>query len=213
VARCLTIRCSREHSGGTAAEATDTYTVDFTASSGPTTRWHTQLGGGDVIYADRAREDRKLLTYTGAPLASDVEITGSPVLSLALASTTSDRAIHAYLEDVSPEGKVTYLDEGLFRVIHRKEVDPATLPYQPLGPAHSFLRADAEPLRPGEVATIRSALLPTSIVLRHGHRIRLALAGADAGLFQRYPAEGSPVWTLHRDRTHPSFLELPMRSR
>jgi putative CocE/NonD family hydrolase len=142
-----------------------------------------------------------------------VEITGSPILSLALTSTTSDGAIHAYLEDVSPEGRVTYLDEGLFRVIQRKEVDPKTLPYLPLGPAHSFLRADAEPLRPGEVATVHFALLPTSIVLRRGHRIRLALAGADAGLFQRYPAEGTPTWMVLRDREHPSFLELPMRGR
>jgi len=194
-------------------EASDSYRVDFTATSGGTTRWHTQLGGGDVIYPDRAEADQKLLTYTSAPLTSDVEITGSPILTLALASTTGDGAIHAYLEDVSPEGRVTYLDEGLFRVIHRKEVDPKTLPYRPPGPAHSFLRADAEPLRPGEVATIRFALLPTSIVLRQGHRIRLALAGADAGLFQRYPAEGTPVWTVHRDRQHPSFLELPMRRR
>lgn len=104
-------------------------------------------------------------------------------------------------------------DEGVFRVIHRKEVDPDSLPYRSLGPAHSFLRADAEPLHPGEVATIRFALIPTSVLLRRGHRIRLALAGADAGLFQRYPAEGTPVWTVHRDREHPSFLELPMRSR
>jgi putative CocE/NonD family hydrolase len=195
------------------AEASDSYRVDFTATSGERTRWHTQLGGGDVVYPDRAEADRKLLTYTSAPLTSDVEITGSPILSLALASTAGDGAIHAYLEDMSPEGRVTYLDEGLFRVIHRKEVDPQTLPYRPPGPAHSFLRTDAEPLRPGEVATIRFALLPTSIVLRQGHRIRLALAGADQGLFQRYPAAGTPVWTVHRDREHPSFLELPMRKR
>jgi len=101
------------------AEAVDSYRVDFTATSGDRTRWHTQLGGGDVVYPDRAAADQKLLTYTSAPLPGDVEITGSPILSLALASTTSDGAIHAYLEDVSPDGRVTYLDEGLFRVIHR----------------------------------------------------------------------------------------------
>lgn len=35
----------------------DSYMVDFTASSGKQTRWHTQLGGGDVVYPDRAQED------------------------------------------------------------------------------------------------------------------------------------------------------------
>ena len=193
--------------------AEDSYTVDFTASSGTQTRWHTQLGGGDVVYPDRAAEDKKLLTYTSAPLDADVEITGSPVLTLEMSSTTSDGAIHAYLEDVAPTGRVTYLDEGIFRVIHRKEVDPESLPYAPLGPAHSFLRADAEPLKPGEVATIRFSLFPTSVLLRKGHEIRIALAGADASLFQRYPATGPSTWTIYREAGRSSFLELPVKDR
>jgi predicted acyl esterase len=48
-----------------------------------------------------------------------------------MSSTTSDGALHAYLEDVSPEGRVTHVDEGIFRVINRKEVDPNSLPYTP----------------------------------------------------------------------------------
>ncbi|HWO34771.1 MAG TPA: CocE/NonD family hydrolase C-terminal non-catalytic domain-containing protein, partial [Candidatus Acidoferrum sp.] len=73
-------------------------------------RWATGFGGGDVVYPDRANEDRKLLAYTSVPLDSDLEITGSPVLTVQMSSTTSDGAIHAYLEDVAPEGRVTYLD-------------------------------------------------------------------------------------------------------
>lgn len=192
---------------------TDSYTVDFTASSGTQTRWHTQLGGGDVVYPDRAAADRNLLTYTSAPLEADLEITGSPVLTLEMSSTTSDGAIHAYLEDVAPTGRVTYLDEGIFRVIHRKEVDPRRLPYEPLGPAHSFLRADAEPMKPGEVVTIRFSLFPTSMLLPKGHSIRIALAGADASLFQRYPATGTPTWTVYRETGRSSFLELPVKNR
>jgi uncharacterized protein len=196
-----------------AKDGRDSYAVDFTASSGKQTRWHTQLGGGDVFYPDRAGEDKKLLTYTSPPLDTDLEITGSPVLTLEMASTTSDGAIHAYLEDVSPGGRVTYLDEGVFRVIHRKEVDPKSLPYEPLGPAHSYLRADAEPLTPGEPASIRFSLFATSILLRKGHRIRVALAGADASLFQRIPAEGSETWTVYREALRASFIELPGKRR
>jgi putative CocE/NonD family hydrolase len=190
----------------------DSYTVDFTASSGSETRWHTQLGGGDVVYPDRAIEDNKLLTYTSAPLEADLEITGSPILTLEMASTASDGAIHAYLEDVAPAGRVTYVDEGIFRIIDRKEVDPRSLPYEPLGPAHSFLRADVEPMKPGEVATIRFSLFPTSVLLQKGHSIRIALAGADASLFQRYPATGTPTWTLYREAGRSSFLELPVKN-
>jgi uncharacterized protein len=194
-----------------ATSAADSYTVDFTASSGTQTIWHTGFGGGDVVYPDRAEEDKKLLVYTSAPLETDLEITGTPVLAIAVSSTTSDGALHAYLEDVSPEGRVTYVDEGILRLIDRKEVDPKTLPYQPLGPAHSFLRKDAEPLTPGEPASIRFALYPTSVLLRKGHRIRVALAGADATLFQRYPAQGTPTWTIYREAQRASFIELPVK--
>ena len=203
-----------------ATSASDSYTVDFAASTGQQTRWHTGLGGGDVVYPDRAAEDKKLLLYTSAPLETDLEITGTPVLTVEMSSTASDGALHAYLEDVSPEGRVTYVDEGILRAvdrkeidrkeIDRKEVDPNRLPYEPLGPAHSFLRKDAEPLTPAEAATIRLALYPTSVLLRKGHRIRVALAGADAHLFQRYPADGTPTWKIYREAQKASFLDLPV---
>ena len=205
---------SDNHSLTTRAPTTDSgsdhYTVDYSATTGTQTRWHTQLGGGDVIYPDRAAEDKKLLTYTSAPLDDDLEITGTPVLSLSLASTASDGAIHAYLEDVAPGGRVTYVDEGIFRIVNRREVDPKTLPYPPHGPAHSYLRGDAEPLVPGQPATVRFSFIVTSVVLRKGHSIRLALAGADSGLFQRYPSTGDPTWTVHRSKKLVSYFELPV---
>jgi putative CocE/NonD family hydrolase len=194
-----------------AAIASDSYRVDFTASTGDQSIWATGYGGGDVVYPDRANEDKKLLVYNSAPLESDLEITGSPVLTLEMSWTTSDGALHAYLEDVSPEGRVTYLDEGILRVIDRKEVDPKTLPYEPLGPAHSFLRKDAEPLKPGEAARIRFALYPTSVLLRKRHQIRVALAGVDASVFRRYPPDGTSTWTVFREAKRASFIELPVR--
>src|SRR5208283_2860545 len=93
--------------------------------------------------------------------------------------------------------------------VDRKEVAPKTLLYEPLGPAHSFLRKDAEPLTPGEAATIRFSMYPTSVLLRKGHRIRVALAGADASLFDRYPAKGTPTLTVYREAQRASYVELP----
>jgi putative CocE/NonD family hydrolase len=193
------------------ASGSDSYTVDFTASTGGQNRWATGFGGGDVVYPDRVTEDKKLLAYTSVPLDSDLEITGSPMLTVQMSSTTNDGAIHAYLEDVAPEGRVTYLDEGILRVIDRKEVDPKSEPYEPLGPAHSFLRKDAEPLTPGEPIKICFSLYATSVLLRKGHRIRVALAGADASDFRRYPKEGTPTWTVYREARRASFVDLPMR--
>ena len=196
-----------------AASASDSYTVDFTATTGQHSRWHTQNGGGDVIYPDRREPDKRLLVYASAPLETDVEITGSPVITLQLASTESDGAVHVYLEDVAPEGRVTYLDEGIFRAINRKIADPKTMPFKVFGPAHSLLREDAEPFTAGQPAVLSFALFPTSLLLRKDHSIRVALAGADAPLFRRYPSEGKPTWTLYRERTRASYIELPLRPR
>lgn len=103
----------------TDAQAFDAYAVDFTATTGARSRWHT-INGPDVVYPDRRDEDKKLLTYTSAPLSSDTEITGNALVTLRLASTRTDAALHVYLEEVAPDGRVTYLTEGILRAANRK---------------------------------------------------------------------------------------------
>jgi hypothetical protein len=190
----------------------DEYPVDFDATTGTANRWYTQLGGGDVIYPDRAEADRLLLTYTSAPLARDVEVTGHAVVTLHLRSSSPDGAIIVYLEDVVPDGPVTYVTEGHLRVIHRK-LSSQEPPYHVLGPYRSFRRKDGAPLVPGEPAELAFALYPTSVLFRQGHRIRIAIAGADRETLARIPAEGVPVIHVERNAVRPSFVELPVMAR
>jgi putative CocE/NonD family hydrolase len=194
------------------ASGSDEYTVDWTVTTGDANRWYTGLYMADVVYPDRAEEDAKLLTYTSAPLETDVEITGSPIVTLYVASTETDGAFHVYLEDVAPDGHVTYVTEGILRAIHRQgsEKEP---PYEGSGPYHSFERTDATPLVPGEVAEIRFNLYATSVLIKKGHHIRIAITGHDASMFARYPAEGTPVLTVQRNSAYPSHVELPMKVR
>jgi len=187
----------------------DDYAVDTSTSSGDTTRWQTNVTGGDVYYPDRADEDAGLLTYTSEPLEDDLRITGTPVMSLHLSSTHADGALHIYLEDVAPDGRVTYLTEGILRVIHNTS-DAAALPYQHTGPPRSFLRADAEPLTPGEMIRVEMPLYATSVRIEAGHRLRVAIAGHDASSFAQYPDVGAPVLTFFHSPVSPSFLELPV---
>jgi putative CocE/NonD family hydrolase len=195
-----------------AVSASDVYPVNFAASTGENNRWATELDL-DILYPDRSEDDTKLLVYTGAPLASDVEISGSPVVALEVASTATDGAFFAYLEDVAPDGHVTYLDEGELRAVNRKQMDVRERPYHSLGPVSSNFRRDAEPLAPGKPAELKFCMWPTSILLRKGHQIRVALAGADAGTFRRYPPRGDVTWTVYRQSTLASYVELPMRPR
>jgi len=111
---------------------------------------------------------------------------------------------------VAPDGRVTYVTEGMLRGLMRK-VSTATPPYRINYPYHSFLKADGQPLVPGKVATLQFQLLPTSVLFRKGHRIRLALAGADKDTFLRIPAQGEVTWTVHRGgNALASFIDLPV---
>jgi predicted acyl esterase len=64
---------------------------------------------------------------------------------------------------------------------------------------------------PGTAASIEIELFPTSVRFEKGHRLRVSLAGADAGNFERVPATNPVRWRVYRDRTHPSRIELPVR--
>ncbi|MBN1315181.1 MAG: CocE/NonD family hydrolase, partial [Anaerolineales bacterium] len=77
----------------------NTYTVDFQVSTGVTNRWHTQKGGGPVLYPDLAERNQRMLVYTSEPLEEDIEITGYPVITLNITSTESDGAFFVYMED------------------------------------------------------------------------------------------------------------------
>lgn len=189
----------------------DRYAIDFTASTGASNRWSTQVDGSDVVYGNRREADRQLLTYTSTPLDADMEVTGSGVVTFRLASSHSDGTIFVYLEDVAPDGRVTYVTEGQFRMLHRK-LSGRRVPYSTTYPQHSFFQADAAPMVPGQFAELTFQLLPTSVLFRAGHRIRVAISGADAGNFRRNPlnADSDVSWTIAHGGKEASFLELPV---
>ncbi len=145
-------------------------------------------------------------------MSSDVEITGHPEITLHVASSEPDGAFIVYLEDVAPDGRVTYVTEGQLRAVMRRVTDEPPL-YRKYGPHRTERRADALPLVPGEVAELTFDLWATSVLIKEGHRIRIAVAGADADTFLRYPRDGgTPELTVHRSSAYPSHVVLPLRA-
>jgi putative CocE/NonD family hydrolase len=189
---------------------TNRYTVDFSATTGENNRWRTNLGAPPVIYPDRSEEDQKLLTYTSEPLKSDIEITGKPIATLNLSSTATDGAFYVYLEAVSPDGKVTYITEGQLRALHRNETS-RDLGRVVLGPRHSYERADGQDMVPGENVELRIGMFTTSVRVKKGYRLRIAIAGHDASNFVRIPTDIDPTIELQTNGTFPSFVELPIQ--
>lgn len=187
----------------------DEYQVDFTHTTGTSNRWATNNGAGDVVYADRGAAEAKLLTYTSQPLERDVEVTGHATVTLHMRSSFEDGALFVYLEDVTPDGRVLYIGEGQIRLIHRKVSDEEP-PFVTAGPYHSYKGADGTPMTPGAVEEVVFALLPTSVLFRAGHRIRISIGGADSDTFARVPAEGTPEWIVERGPEYASHVTLPV---
>jgi putative CocE/NonD family hydrolase len=187
--------------------ARDRYEVDFSVSTGEATRWTTQIGA-PAAYGDRRATG--LLSYTSAPFTQDIELVGQPTVRLFVSSQTADPAFFVYLEDVAPDGRVTYLTEGLFRAIHRRETTRGR-PYAQAAPAHSFARRDARPMPVGEIEEVAFATFPVAALLRAGHRLRVSIAGADASAFRRYSEGRADAFELERSAARPSHITVDLR--
>lgn len=196
------------HPSHTQNAAFDDYQVSYETGTGTHTRWDTVFGLGQKTFPDRRAEDANLLTYDTEPLASDMEVTGHPVVTLYVSSEASDGQFFVYLEDVNPDGTVIELTEGCLRGIHRKLAKDES-PYAAIVPPRTYERKDAMPLVPGEIAELKFDLLPTSYLFRKGHRIRIALAGADKDHFSQ-PFGKPPRLRYFRSDEHASSVALPV---
>lgn len=161
------------------------YNIDYSVTSGNTSRWNSQTPlymNGFTGYPDRKEVSAKLLNFTAEPFTQDAELTGEVIADIYLSADAADADVFCYVEDVAPDGSVTYVTEGLFCALHRKVSDNSEN-YGQAGPYHSFKRADMQPLVPGEFARLQFDMLPISYLFKAGHALRLSIAGADTAHF------------------------------
>jgi putative CocE/NonD family hydrolase len=190
------------------AEGSDSYKVDFGVSTSKNNRWTTQMEGAVTNLNNRNEMDERMLVYTSEPASEDIQITGTPVVRLKMSSSHEDGAVIVYLEDVDENGKSTYITEGGLRLIHRKEQVQDEENFN----MHSFKEEDAEPMVKGEVSEVAFKMWPTSVLIKKGHSIRIAIAGADKSIFDRIPKNGKPTYEIMRNLVNMSFVELPIIS-
>lgn len=133
------------------------------------------------------------LTFSTAPLDSQVEITGPVAARLFVSSSAADADLFLVLRVFAPDGsEITFpgaidphtpVAQGWLRMSHRK-LDPAlSTEYRPYH-AHD----EIQPLVPGEVYQADVEIWPTSLVVPAGYRLALTVRGRDYE--RRYP--GSP---------------------
>jgi hypothetical protein len=149
--------------------------------------------------------------FSTPALTSDTEVTGDALVDLWLSSTATDGNIFIYLEDVSPDGRVTQVTDARLKASVRKLGTPK---YEHRGlPFHPALREEAQRLTPGEPVEMVFAFLPTSYIFKAGHSIRISVAGADYRERDRTPVVPAPVVTLYNTPERPSTVTLPIVQR
>jgi len=190
----------------TLAKGQDDFKVDYSATTTTANRWTAGYGGG-IGYPDMTPNDKKGLTYTSAPLAALIEVTGHPVAHLWITSTANDGDFFVYLEEVTPDGVSHYVTEGALRASHRAVSDP---PYNGLGlPYHRSFAADVKPL-PGTPVELVFDLEPTSKIFASGNRIRVTIVGADKDNNLTPKLSPPPKVSIYRNAEHASFMTLPV---
>jgi putative CocE/NonD family hydrolase len=188
-------------------DAADNYTIDYSTTTGKKTCWYATAGLPFEL-PDRKPQDEKGLTYTSAALSSKLEVTGHPVVQLWVSCNTSDVDVFAYLEDVDANGFSHYVTEGRLRALHRAQSHP---PYAFAGlPYHSGNVGDVKVLKPGVTAKLAFDLLATSYVFKAGHRIRIAIMGADMDNFHTPERVIPPVLSVYRNKSLASNVVLPV---
>ncbi len=162
----------------------------------------------------------RVMTFTTAPLAEDMEVVGPIVLELYAASTATDTDFIVKISDQAPQvpeqrkqgiqPASTVVSKGWLRASHRAKDAKRSKPNRPF-----YKHTDPQPIAPGEIYKYEIEVMPCGHVFKAGHRIRLELSNANSPLTNSlfthtYNWYKIGTDTFHHNAAHPSRLLLPV---
>jgi hypothetical protein len=138
--------------------------------------------------SDQREDDGGALVFDTDPLKHDIEILGSPVVTLDVSADKPVAMLAVRLSDVLPNGDITRTTYGLLNLTHRN--------------SHEH----PEPLEPGTKYTVQIRLNHVSQRFPAGHQIRLSVSSVYWPL--AWPAPQPVELTIHPAE---NTLTLPVR--
>jgi uncharacterized protein len=163
---------------------------------------------------------RRVLTFTTAPLQSDLEIAGPIKLTLYASSTRADMDFFVKLSERMPQsaedrGKGLnpasyWITKGWLRASHRA-LDPNKS--TEMEPYHSH--ADPQPIEPGKIYRFDISIEPMAHRFKEGNRVRLEIVNGDSVITDvlwthYYVPSKIGTDTIYHLTEHPSALTLPV---
>jgi len=185
-------RLSREEPGGSSDEDRAD-SVAYEPAAGSHAGKH---GGGPFRYncllpRDQRAEELKSQIYTTDVLSESMTLIGRPRALLYVSSTEPIAQMTVSLCDVAPDGTSVLITRGFLNLAARE-----------------YPRQRPSRLSQGEIYKIELLLLACAYAIPAGHRLRIMLAGAD--FLNMWPAPRAFVNTVHRSRSYPSNVILPL---
>lgn len=156
---------------------------------------------------------KPVLLYTTLPLKEDVRIWGPLSAVLYGSSTTNmDTVWFVKIEDVAPDGKVTFVTQGHLKASYRAVDEARSKPGQPFHP----YRHAALP-EPNQVYKYQIEMTPIFHTFKAGHKISIHIASDDPS-YHSFPRTTYAYEILtdlaenaiHHDSKNPSHLVLPI---
>lgn len=174
---------------------------------------------GPVVFTRTGPDPiRRVLTFTTAPLATDLTIAGAGELIVHVSSSRPDTDVIVKLSEqrALPPGAepgtqppFTMVTKGWLRASHRGSAADERVG-SPI-----MLRAEPLPLTPHEIVELRVPLMATAYRFQAGSRIRLEFANADSPITDVvfahiYTPDKVGTDTIYHDAARPSRLVLPV---
>jgi putative CocE/NonD family hydrolase len=163
------------------------------------------------LIGDLRSEELTGLTFTTAPLAGDVEVSGPITVRLFATSTAPNFEWTVRLTDVWPDGRSEWITDGQLRASLRRVDDVRSLKNHDgeiVFPFHPF--AAHEPVPVAQTVEYLLTVAPTSNVFAAGHRIRLDVAPVLAQSADSIRTGGAGVVAIHQGGDHASSVLLPV---
>ena len=140
----------------------------------PGRRDYMVLGSGLGRVRPSPTDPPSMLTWTSAPLASDLDVVGDIQVRLDAIATAADTAWMVTLQDVAPDGSVVEVTAGWLRASLREVDEQASRPGAPVLPCR---RAVAVPV--GQTVQYRVPLVANARRFAAGHSVRLVITSDD----------------------------------
>jgi uncharacterized protein len=150
-----------------------------------TAQWTAGAASTSACDTNNATYELSSLTYTTAPLQSDMKITGLMTADLWAELSATDATLVAVLSDVEASGASNQITAG-FLMASQRGIDPKLSTYTrtPSGrlmirPWHPFTKAAQQPVTPNRPTEYEIEIYPTSAIVKAGDRLRLTIGTAN----------------------------------